>query len=215
VSFGTTGAEQNQANQLQALMTQLTGAANTGAQRSQQTFNQFEKSLTPVLSYWRNILSGGAAAESAAAPGINAINTSYGNEAASLNALLPRGGQAGGALANLTTTRQGAIGNLIAGEQSTAATNLEGIAGLLSGTSLGESGINLQGLTSAAGTGSNLLSFYQQQQQSENQLFGALGEGLGSLVGGLATGGVFDNLFSGDGGGGGNTSSAGSNIFNF
>lgn len=165
---------------------------STGAEaKGNKAFRWFKQAATPAADYWKGILGDDRTAiDEFLGPELSRITSAFGGERKVLSEFSPRGGARASGITDLATKEASLKGDAILKARPAAADALERLAGLFSGTSQGFTGQALSGLGESADIGFNLNKEQEAIRQRRAQMFAALGEAVGSIVGEFATGGA-------------------------
>ena len=182
---GDSTTDQPILNTIQSLQT---GGSSVGTGQAQQA--QGVSALQPSLNYYSALLSGDPTATAAAiAPTTSGIMSQYDTAYKNLTDNAPQGGQRSGNIASLQGQEAGSVGSVIQNVQPAAAQALGGLGLGLAGAGTAEQNTGqsalAQSLASLLGMRGQDIS-YSESQQAQNT---ALGQILGSLIGGSSTGG--------------------------
>ncbi len=157
----------NQQTQLQSteagLLKQYSGIAMPG--------------LNSAEGYWNSILQGGPAAQAATAPYAQTIAAQTAANQKNIQNTLPMGGEKNLALAQNQTQQGASIANLYQGLGPMAATQLGNL-------SLGVANAGTGSGQVSSSAGASMANLAGQQAQAKGQMWGGIGQGIGSLAGG-------------------------------
>ncbi len=182
---GDSTTDQPILNTIQSLQT---GGSSVGTGQAQQA--QGVSALQPSLNYYSALLSGDPTATAAAiAPTTSGIMSQYDTAYKNLTDNAPQGGQRSGNIANLQGQEASSVGSVIQNVQPAAAQALGGLGLGLAGAGTAEQNTGqsalAQSLASLLGMRGQDIGYSESQQQQNT----ALGQILGSLIGGSSTGG--------------------------
>lgn len=133
--------------------------------------------LTSAGSYWSDLMKGGPAAQAATAPYAQRIAQQTDLAGRQIQQNLPAGGERNLALAQLPITKATNIANLYQGLGPTAAQQLQALA-------LGSAGAGNAAGGVSANAGGTLANLAGQQAQAKGTMWGGIGQGVGSTLGG-------------------------------
>lgn len=137
--------------------------------------------LSTAADYWTALLRGGPAAQAATAPFAETIAGQTAAAQRQIQTTLPAGGERNLALAQLPIQGATNIARLYEGLGPSAAAQLQTLALGSAGAGTGSGGVS-------ANAGAANLNLAGQQAQSKGSMWGGVGAGLGSLLGGKAAG---------------------------
>ena len=197
-------------------MTNLSDYANQFQQYSgeiqptaQGYLNQSQAAFDPTISFWSQLLKGGAGATSVLAPDIARTNAQYDQALQTQQQLNPRGGPGSAFLAQQPYAKAAQIGGLYSSLRPQAATSLAQIGGQTGALGINSLYAMLNALQGATGTTGTLLAGDVSNRYADMSRTGQQ-VGLGSMLGSS----LFDLLkmipgLGGTGGGSGNQSPQG------
>jgi len=206
MGFGGQNSQQKANDaQIKGLTSNITNAANTAGTRADKSFKFFKQSTKPALDFWNTILSGDTnAITKLLSPEVSNISNTYNNAKQNLwNS--PRGGGKVSAVQELEAGQARDINNLFNAVRPQAASQLTNLGGLFNSAAQGYTGQQLGGFEGAS---NNLFGLNKEQEEMQRRnaaAWGALGQGLGGIVGSFFAPG--SSLFGGGSSGGGGVSS--------
>ena len=138
-------------------------------------------SLGTASNYWNDILKGGPSAQAATAPYAQTIAGQTAAAQKQIQNMLPAGGEKNLALAQLPISQAASVANLYQGLGPAAASQLQALGLGTAGAGTGAGGVS----ANAGGTLANLAG---QQAQAKGSMWGGIGQGAGSVLGGFLGG---------------------------
>lgn len=186
MSFGSGLSEKDAIGDVQDVAGDMGDLSRVGASHSEQAYKMFKHAGKPSLQYWNSILSAdNEALNEILGPEVNRINEAYAAPLRSIAENAPRGGGTVSAVGNLQEGKARAMSNLFGSVRPMAADKLSGLAGLFGGVS---EGFGSQSISAKAGQGQlNLgaLGAISAGRARTSDFWGSIGEGAGSLLGGI------------------------------
>lgn len=155
---------------------------NVGLQSTEAgLLNKYSNIASPGLqtseNYWQSMLQGGPAAQAATAPYAQTIAQQTAANQKNIQNTLPAGGEKNLALAQNQTQQGASVANLYQGLGPQAAQQLGNLSLGIANTGNQSGGVSAQ-------SGASNLNLAGQQAQAKGQMWGGIGQGAGSLLGG-------------------------------
>lgn len=186
MGFGRNSEEKQNDTAIKSNTTATTNIASDAANRGNNAFKFFKQSALPVKDFFSSILTGDRSKiTDLLGPELSTIKDTYAGEREANTELTPRSGMRSSGYSDSADKESAAIGDTLLKARPAAAEGLFNLANLFNSSSASQTGLAESGYNAASGNLFNLNKEQSDVRANQAQFWGSLGQGAGSIIGGL------------------------------
>lgn len=190
MSFGgQSDSEKQRDTQVGDISKSLADIGSQQNKHSKKAWSFFKESAMPVMDFFKPLLKGDRnAMEEVLGPEISRITSGGDTERRKLSEFMPRGGGSVSASNRISEGEDQAVNNLIFGARPAAAQGLTNLLPIFNSASQGSAGLGIGANQGAANINFGLNQESQAERDRKTQAWSGLGQGAGSIAGGIFAG---------------------------